>query len=475
MLTKNTHITTPAVLPVRQLLLQLCCWLLVTSCPLPLIAAVQSEADSNPPRVMRYLSGLGEVAGQACFGLVLADQAGIPHKVYNLGGRNAALCTDTAEATDPRLLGQAFKAAETVSAEGEYSAEFIEPLPQDRLATVVLPPVGISQQQLESGQRFIVGIGLNYHEHREETGAGDHVELSPDEVLVFPKVIAPTGAYGEVQAGAKVGTSPARPVRLLDYEAELGMVLLDDLDLNAPPVSYTEFINSVAFFTANDVSDRGPIILDSEFGYTRGKSHPTYLPTGPWMVHGQHLQPQAPGEGSDNLEIGLIVQEPARGKQAARTRQLQSSSTDRMILGPWQIIRLLATRYQQGLRTCMRDASGAPRYTHTPTGIIPAGSIILTGTPGGTAIQAPGLLEKVDLFLRGGFSLAGARQLMIMDSEDQLQDSRYLEPGDQVETTITRLGQQRWAVTADSALSPYGIDASADCSTDVNIPLPATE
>jgi 2-keto-4-pentenoate hydratase/2-oxohepta-3-ene-1,7-dioic acid hydratase in catechol pathway len=423
---------------------------------------------------MRYLSGLEDVAGQACFGLVLADQAGIPHTVYNLGGRNVALCTDTAEVTDPQLLGQAFKAAETVAAQGKDLAAFTEILPQNRLATVVLPPVGISLQQLESGQRFIVGIGLNYREHREETGAGDHVELSPDEVLVFPKVVAPTGAYGEVQAGAKVGTSPARPVRLLDYEAELGMVLLQDLDLNAPPMDYPEFINNVAFFTANDVSDRGPIIRDSGFGYTRGKSHPTYLPTGPWMVHGQHLQPQAPGEGSTRLELGLVVQEPARDKQAARTRQLQSSSTDRMILGPWQIIRLLATRYRQGLRTCMRDASGAPRYTHTPTGIIPAGSIILTGTPGGTAIQAPGLLEKVDLFLRGGFSVAGARQLMIMDSEDHLQDSRYLEPGDQVETTITRLGQQRWTVAATPALTRYGINTSSDCSIDQNTDPSAT-
>jgi len=79
-----------------------------------------------------------------------------------------------------------------------------------------------------------------------ETSAENHVALSPDEVLVFPKVVAPTGAYSEVQAGAKVGTNPARPVRLLDYEAELGMVLLDDLDLNAPPGSYTEFINRVA-------------------------------------------------------------------------------------------------------------------------------------------------------------------------------------------------------------------------------------
>jgi 2-keto-4-pentenoate hydratase/2-oxohepta-3-ene-1,7-dioic acid hydratase in catechol pathway len=447
----------------------------VASCLLAFHAVAQDAAGDTPPRVMRYLSGLEDFAGQACFGLILADQAGIPDKVYNLGGRNAALCTNVAETTDPHILKQALKTAETVPAQWEGLTTFIEHLPQAQLATRVLPPVGISLQQLLSGQRFIVGIGLNYREHREETGAGDHVDLSPDEVLVFPKVVAPTGAYGEVQAGTRVGTSPARPVRLLDYEAELGMVLLQDLDLRVPPASYTEFINGVAFFTANDVSDRGPIILDSEFGYTRGKSHPTYLPTGPWMVHGQHLQPKAPGEGSTRLELGLVVQEPARGKQVARTRQLQSSSTDRMILGPWQIIRLLATRYQQGMRTCMRDASGAPRYTHTPTGIIPAGSVILTGTPGGTAIRAPGLLEKVNLFLRGGFSVAGARQRMITDSENHLQDSRYLEPGDQVETTITRLGLQRWTVTAGSALSPYGIDASGDCSTDVSIQLPATE
>ena len=468
MLAKNNCISKQAILPTRQLLLQLCCWLLVSSCSLPLIAAVQNEADSNPPRVMRYLSGLEDVTGQACFGLVLADREGIPYQVYNLGGRNASLCTDTAETTDPRLLGQAFKTAEAVSAQGKFLAAFTEIIPQDRLATVVLPPVGISLQQLQSGQRFIVGIGLNYREHREETGAEDHVGLSPDEVLVFPKVVAPTGAYTAVQAGAKVGASPARPVRLLDYEVELGMVLLDDLDLNAPPVSYAEFINRVAFFTANDVSDRGPIILDSGFGYTRGKSHPTYLPAGPWMIHGRHLQPGAPDEGQHVLELGLVVREPARGEQVTRIRQLQSSSTDRMILGPWHIVGLLAARHQQELRTCMRDASGTPRYTHTPAGIIPAGSVILTGAPGGTAIRQPGLLEKLDLFLRGGFSLAGARHRMITDSESHIQDSRYLEPGDQVDTSITLLGQQHWTVVLDETLDRYGIDAPGDCNSSLN-------
>jgi len=447
----------------------------LASCLLPFHAVAQIEVGDTPPRLMRYLSGLEDVAGKACFGLVLADQAGIPLKVYNLGGHNAALCTDTTDTTDPHLLKQALKTAATVSAQGKDLAAFTEALPQDRLATVVLPPVGISLQQLESGQRFIVGIGLNYRAHREETGAEDHVGLSPDEVLVFPKVAAPTGAYTAVQAGAKVGISPARPVRLLDYEVELGMVLLEDLDLNVPPVSYTEFINRVAFFTANDVSDRGPIILDSGFGYTRGKSHPTYLPAGPWMIHGRHLQPGAPDEGQQVLELGLVVREPARGEQVTRIRQLQSSSTDRMILGPWHIVGLLAARHQHGLRTCMRDASGTPRYTHTPAGIIPAGSVILTGTPGGTAIRQPGLLEKVDLFLRGGFSLAGARQRMITDSESHIQDSRYLEPGDQVETSITLLGRQHWTVVLDETLDRYGIDAPGDCNSSVNTDPSTTE
>ena len=249
----------------------------------------------------------------------------------------------------------------------------------------------------------------------------------------------------------------------MDYEVELAMVLLDDLDLNAPPASYADFINGVAFFTANDVSDREPIILDSVYGYTRGKSHPGYLPTGPWMIHGRHLQPRTATEGNQILDLTLTVEEAAQGGRPARTRRLQSSDTGRMILGPWQIIRLLVSRHQQGLRTCMRDADGIPRYTQTPAGIIPAGSLILTGTPGGTAIQAPGLLGKLDLFVRGGFSPTGARQQMIEDSEGDIQGSRYLEPGDLVETAISSLGQQQWRISKQTSLSPYGIDAPGDC------------
>jgi 2-keto-4-pentenoate hydratase/2-oxohepta-3-ene-1,7-dioic acid hydratase in catechol pathway len=427
-----------------------------------------SEASTlNPPRILRYLTAQEDFTGQSCFGMVLEARDGIPLTVCNLGRLDAGLCDTSANAgSNLQQLHRAFAKADDLSTRGETAlpADCRETLTQARLADIVLAPIGITLQQLVSGQRFIVGIGLNYLEHREETGAEEHTGVKADEVLVFPKLVAPTGAYSPVETGAKIGAIPALPVQLLDYEAELGMLLLDDLDLNSPPASYAEFIDGVAFFAANDVSDREPIILDSESGYTRGKSHPGYLPTGPWMIHGRHLQPLAPGEGRDRLELELLVREPAIGQRAARTWRRQDSATDRMILGPWQIVETLAARYRHGIRTCMRDASGEPRFTHTATGIIPAGSIILTGTPGGTAIREPDTLEKLVLFLRGGLSMPGARQQLILDSESHIQDSRYLEPGDLVETAITLLGRQRWRVEKGTKLNRYGTDSPGDCS-----------
>ena len=444
--------------------------LLAYCCLLPLQVVAEQEATATPPRVLRYVSGVEQYAGLSCYGLVLTEQNGIPETVYNLGGINSDLCSQKDATDDPAQLKLAFSTADTLATRGQFTAALTEAIPQERLATDIRPPVNITQAQLDNDQRFIVGIGLNYREHRDETGGESHAGLSPDEILVFPKALTPTGAYTPVHPGAKAGTRPPRPVLLLDYEVELGMVLLEDLDLNNPPANYADFINSVAFLVANDVSDREPIILDSQHGYTRGKSHPGYLPTGPWMIHGRHLQPRAAAEGNDILELTLTVEEAGQDGRPARTRRLQSSDTDRMILGPWQIIRLLVSRHQQGLRTCMRDADGKPRYTHTSAGIIPAGSLVLTGTPGGTAIQAPGLLGKLDLFVRGGFSVTGARRQMIQDSEAHIQDSRYLEPGDVVETSITLLGQQQWHISRESTLRPYGIDAPGDCDLPLQTP-----
>jgi 2-keto-4-pentenoate hydratase/2-oxohepta-3-ene-1,7-dioic acid hydratase in catechol pathway len=433
---------------------------------------LQAEAALQPARVIRYRSSLPAYQGQTCYGLVLADANGIPIQVRVLSDHYPVLCYE-GESPHPQqfLLRLAFaSAAREAGAEaGDVDEMLSELLPQESLAEVVLPPVAISQAEFDSLQRFVIGVGLNYAEHSAEVG----VDKPAQELLVFPKPVEPTGAYAPLRAGVQIADLPVRPVLLLDYEVELGLVLLEDIDLRKPPASYEAFIEQVAFFTANDVSDREPIIRDEDAGYTRGKSHPTYLPIGPWMVHGSQLQPRTQGEGDDSLEIGLTVQEarPAEDLPFGEARQL--STTDAMLRGPWAIVRYLAETFQRGTVLCMRDANGHPRYVHTADGVIPAGSIILTGTPGGTAVQEPRMLEKAELFLRGGFSVDGARRKFIEDAEQNVGDTPYLQVGDRVESWVEHLGRQRWSVVPDTEAKPYGIEVMESCPPDARPqPLP---
>lgn len=439
------------------------------------------EPAAEPPRVIRYISSLPQHQGETCYGLVLVEANGIPVRVRALSDRHPQLChAGESSYPQPQLMRWAFAAAQAVASEraeiqsaetGSEAAasgdDLAEDLAQDRLAELVLPPVGVTTRELDSLQRFVIGVGLNYAEHREETGSDEE----QTEFLVFPKPVVPTGAYALVRAGVQIGELPVRPVLLLDYEVELGMVLLEDLDLREPPESYDAFIEQVAFFTANDVSDREPIILDQEQGYTRGKSHPTYLPTGPWMVHGRHLRPRTRDEGEHSLEIGAVVLQarPADEPPVAEMpfgEERQLSTTDAMLRGPWAIVRQMSEAFRAGRVVCMRDANGHARFVHDARGVIPAGSIILTGTPGGTAIREPRMVEKAELFVRGGLTLKGARKAFIEELEQNIAGSAYLEVGDKVESWVESLGRQRWPVVEDPERRPYGVDSDAACEAD---------
>lgn len=426
------------------------------------VVATQTQQDEafNALRIIRYISSLPVHKGQTCYGLVLADDNGIPTKVRALSDHYPALCyTGESRYAQPRLMQWAFEAAEAAALHGEEKGAIdalSEFLPQDRLAEVVLPPVAISAAELDKLQRVVIGAGINYAQHRDEVGVDPAGEL-----LLFPKPVVPTGPYAPVRAGMQIGEIPARPVLLLDYEVELSLVLLEDLDLRQLPSSYQAFIDKVAFFVANDVSDREPIILDEETGYTRGKSHPTYLPVGPWMVHGRQLRPRTMNEGDHSLRIGLEVYEAAASPGNVQSRQL--AGTDAMLRGPWAIVRHMSEMLARGKIICMRDAYGNPRYLHDADGVIPAGSLILTGTPGGTAIRKPGLLHKAELFLRGGFSLEGARQIFVEDAEQDIGATAYLQTGDRVESWVEHLGRQRWSVVADADRESYGIDSAGAC------------
>ena len=428
------------------------------------LAEPQLSPPADAPRVIRYVSSLPAHQGQSCYGLVTSDNNGIPAQVRLLSDYNPKLChtVDDPGNLQPQRLRWAFEAADAIALRGENNDTgdaISESLEQDRLAEVVLPPVAISIAELDSLQRVVIGAGINYAEHRDEVGVDTAGEL-----LLFPKPVQPTGAYAPVRAGMQIGE--ARPVLLLDYEVELGLVLLDAIDLRHPPADYAAFINSVAFFVANDVSDREPIILDDETGYTRAKSHPTYLPTGPWMIHGRHLQPRTLSEGKHSQEIGLSVYETSRLADGGNAEVRQLSRSDAMLRGPWAIIKHMSDRFLSGAIICMRDARGQPRYLHNAVGVIPAGSIILTGTPGGTAIRKPGLWQKAELLVRGGFSLEGARQVFVEDSEQNVADSDYLHIGDRVESWVEFLGRQRWSVVADPEHKPYGVDGTGACESD---------
>lgn len=166
-------------------------------------------------------------------------------------------------------------------------------------------------------------------------------------------------------------------------------------------------------------------------------------------------------EGEHNLRIGLEVYEAAPSSGNLQSRQ--RSSTDAMLRGPWAVVGHMSERLARGEIICMRDPHGKPRYLHNAKGVIPAGSVILTGTPGGTAIQEPSLLQKADLFLRGGFSLERAREIFIQEAERDIVAAAYLEAGDRVESWVEYLGRQRWSVVAGGKYEPYGIISAGAC------------
>ncbi|MEA3548581.1 MAG: fumarylacetoacetate hydrolase family protein [Thermodesulfobacteriota bacterium] len=441
----NTTTFFPAPLSVIFCLSLILCGCTTQEESLPPVAAPPVTNDFSAPRLVRFLSSEKPFAGMECFGVVLSDNDGIPALIINMGSVDSSLCIAAGSELPMPLIKKAFHLADVrglhkIPTNHELLVEQVGPHELGRL----LPPVPVTMKQLEKQQRFIIGAGLNYNQHREEVAAAEPL-------LLFPKFIAPSGAYQDVEAGLQLDDASAVDVMLLDFEVELGVVLLDDVDLfNLPEAEI--FRHSIAFFVSNDISDREPIILDQQYGYTKGKSHTSYLPTGPWMIHGRHLSPlTANQKGKDNLELGLRVfdkNENNHGLQLIDSRLAQNDTTFSMHFGPWEILHELSKRLQAGERISMADAQGISRYLHTEQGIIPAGSLLLTGTPGGTAIKSPGLWQKIRLFVTGGLSKEGARQQYVLDSEEKSDALGYLQPGDTVECWISGLGRQRWQVVS---------------------------
>ncbi len=383
------------------------------------------EDVPTAPRIARFVAG----DGAPRIGLVLQSSAGLPRRLLDLTARHGL---------GPGLLALfeagGFAVAEREAARFDPRQQSVDEvtLAPEELPGRLLSSVDIDAAELASGARLIVGFGLTFERHRDETGSA--------RPFVFPKPAVPTGACAPVSASD--GDAGGEP--LLDYELELGCVALRDIDLDR-----LDEVDPAAHFgytVVNDVTAREPILRRRRTGYAQAKGRPTFLPCGPWVVPGAHFTRDAPALRRLVLTVTEANAYRGRGhgghgphtlRQDARLEELTLGL--RELLGLVSRNRTLTMAGPDGRRWPISVARGGRR-------ILPAGSLLLTGTPGGTAIRAPGLRDKLSL-------LARSVRFLRWPSEDyrrHLHEHRhafgFLSPGDRVSGWITGLGRQEWEV-----------------------------
>jgi 2-keto-4-pentenoate hydratase/2-oxohepta-3-ene-1,7-dioic acid hydratase in catechol pathway len=239
----------------------------------------------------------------------------------------------------------------------------------------------------------VVAQMVNYRSHAKDSG------IDPDTVpsAFFRKTShSITGPTGDIIRPAGVG--------FLDYEVELGLVIGADLPVGTT-VTETDLSRYVAaLVVVDDVSARQIQLTRTQF--YEAKSYPTFTPVGPWLtlVDADDLTWLA------TLHLRLWVNGEIR----------QDCMAADMIVRPAQALTLLS-RFQ-------------------PLG---PGDLLLTGTPGGTALTAPAKpVEKI-----GGL-LSPALKWRVFFAR-QAKNPRYLRDGDVVTASIVStdgridLGTQR--------------------------------
>ena len=242
----------------------------------------------------------------------------------------------------------------------------------------------------------IVAQAVNYRSHALDSG------VNPDRVppAFFRKAShSLTGPAGDI----------IRPdgVSFLDYEVELGLVIGAGLPAGTTVTDATLARYVAALVVANDVSARQIQLVKTQF--YEAKSYPTFTPAGPWLT----LVDAAGLARLSSLRLTLSVNGEMR----------QDASAADMIVAPAQALTLLS-RFQP----------------------LAPGDLLLTGTPGGTALKAP---AKAVAALAGLLPPATKWQLFF---RRQAANPRYLHDGDVITAAIASpdgrldLGTQRTTV-----------------------------
>lgn len=204
-------------------------------------------------------------------------------------------------------------------------------------------PAGVRFGAPVARPRNVFAIGLNYADHARETGAS-----IPAEPILFMK--ATTSVSGPCDA-----IRIPRGSRKTDWEVELGVVIGHDAYALRSPDEARAVV--AGFVLANDVSER-EFQLERGGQWSKGKSCPTFLPLGPWLV--------TPDEIPDPQALGLWLD--------VNGHRRQTGSTATMIFDVWTIVHYLSQFIQ-----------------------LEAGDVIITGTPPGV-----GMARTPPEFLRPG-------------------------------------------------------------------------
>lgn len=202
----------------------------------------------------------------------------------------------------------------------------------DRTLPLCPPAVRVGAPVARPGK--VIGIGLNYRDHAEESGAA-----IPDEPVVF----------------LKPGTTVCGPVDTIllppdstttDHEVELGVVVGTRLARCEDPAEALAAVGG--YLTANDVTERSRVAAGPT--WAKGKCADTFTPIGPWLV--------TPDEVGDPhaLALTLLVNGTVR----------QSGTTSLMAYSVGELLAYVST-----LMT------------------LEPGDLVLTGTPGGVAAGRP--------------------------------------------------------------------------------------
>ncbi|GHJ35596.1 fumarylacetoacetate hydrolase family protein [Streptomyces sp. TS71-3] len=242
----------------------------------------------------------------------------------------------------------------------------------------------------------VVAQMVNYHSHARDSG--------------FTGDIPPTffrKASGSVSGPRDPVVRPPH-VKLLDYEVELGLVMGACLPIGTVVEERDLPAYVAGLVITDDVSARDVQLAKTQF--YESKSYPTFTPCGPYLTL---LEPEDFAHLLD-LRLKLGVNGDLR----------QDRTLADMIVRPARALTLLA-RFQT----------------------LDPGDLLLTGTPGGTALKAPPKpVEKIGALLPPALKWKTFFR-------SQARNPRYLHAGDTVTANIATpdgridLGEQRTPVT----------------------------